>query len=243
MEETWNGFRRLDFTFEGRSAILVLPEKQDKWGNFAMKTEYWDAFPGTEIALLKEGFALAYLKNANRWATPEDCHVRARFVRELSERYGLRDRCVPVGMSCGGAHAVQFAGLHPECVQALFLDAPVLNFCSCPAYLGRQDRLDGALEKEFFAAYPEMTRPQLLSFPWHPINRAPVLTDRQIPLCLVYGTEDQTVPYLENGALLEEAYRAAGAPLLVVPCTCRGHHPHGLPDPAPIVRFLLEHTR
>ena len=165
MEETWNGFRRLDFTFEGRSAILVLPEKQDKWGNFAMKTEYWDAFPGTEIALLKEGFALAYLKNANRWATPEDCHVRARFVRELSERYGLRDRCVPVGMSCGGAHAVQFAGLHPECVQALFLDAPVLNFCSCPAYLGRQDRLDGALEKEFFAAYPEMTRPQLLSFP------------------------------------------------------------------------------
>lgn len=77
MEETWNGFRRLDFTFEGRSAILVLPEKQDKWGNFAMKTEYWDAFPGTEIALLKEGFALAYLKNANRWATPEDCHVRS----------------------------------------------------------------------------------------------------------------------------------------------------------------------
>ena len=57
---------------------------------------------------------MAFLRNQTRFATREDCDAKARFAHFLRENYGLRDKCVPVGFSCGGAHAVNFCGAYPE---------------------------------------------------------------------------------------------------------------------------------
>ena len=102
------------FLFEGRDCIIVFPDTSDENRNWIIKTEYWSAFPDTEKAFLKRGFHLLFMGNTNRWATPEDCHARARFAKFVAEHYHLREKCVPIGMSCGGAHAVNFAGLHPR---------------------------------------------------------------------------------------------------------------------------------
>jgi len=240
---TWNGYRQINFTFEDREAILVFPEKADEKHNWALKMEYWTAFQGTELALVERGFHLAFLKNHNRWATPEDCAAKARFVHYLHKTYGLRDKCVPVGMSCGGAFSVNFAGWHPECVAAMFLDAPVVNFCSCPAYMGGADRLSNAWENEFVKAYPGITRSRLLNFYAHPINRADVLVRHRIPIAMCYGTQDSSVPWEENGQLLVDRYQEAGAPIAVFVRNFEGHHPHGLKDPTPVAEYIIEHTR
>ena len=63
-ESTWHGFRRLDFEFEGYPAILVLPDVPHKARRLAVKMEYFDAFPATEIAMLKAGYHLAHIKTA-----------------------------------------------------------------------------------------------------------------------------------------------------------------------------------
>ena len=56
MKETlWNGFKRIDFEFEGREAILVFPKIPDNNKNWLIKTEYFDAFPELEIELVKKG--------------------------------------------------------------------------------------------------------------------------------------------------------------------------------------------
>ena len=144
-------------------------------------------------------------------------------------------------MSCGGAHAVNFAGYYPELVSCMYIDAPVLNFCSFPAKLG-DPVCESIWQNEFIKAYPNTSRSDLLYFDPHPLNRTRALIENRIPVLMVYGTEDGTVIYEENGALFAEAY--AGTDLLtVIKVECRGHHPHGLiEDNTPIVDYIVKHS-
>lgn len=128
----YHGYERLDFTFEDRYAILVFPNKPLEEKKWLLKTEYFDAFPSFELEMLNRGYYLAYLSNKTRWFEQDDAHSKARFAQYLQKEFGLHQKCLPVGMSCCGMHAVYFAAEHPEFVAALYLDAPVLNLLSCP---------------------------------------------------------------------------------------------------------------
>lgn len=226
MEERWNGFRCEKFEFEGKSAIIVFPKGETTHGNWLLKTEYWDGFPQTEIEMLKRGFHLAYVQNETRFATVSDCGRKARFVDYVSEKYGLRDKCITVGYSCGGAHAVNFAGYFPEKVCLIFIDAPVLNFCDYPGRLPG-GKCEAVWENEFIHAYPNITRAGLLNFENHPINRTGALKEAKIPIIMLYGEEDKTVIYEKNGKLLEIEYEACPELLTVIKRPLQGHHPHG----------------
>ena len=57
------------------------------------------------------------------------------------------------------------------------------------------------------------------------------------PVFLVAGDSDTTVPYEENGALLAEKYKKAGAPITVVIKAGCEHHPHSLDDNTPIIEW------
>lgn len=240
-DRTWNGYEYLEFQFEDRDAIIVFPKQVRPGKPWALKTEYWNAFPDVEVRLLAQGFHLAYVKNKNRWFTQEECDAKARFVRYVAKQYDLNPKCVPVGMSCGGGYAVKFGGLYPELVSCMFIDAPALNFCSIPGKIGNS-YCESVWEKEFSKAYPGLQRHQLLGFSGHPICYADVLVAHRIPILLVYGAEDRTVIYEENGKLLEEAYRECGL-LRTIRVPARGHHPHGLiGDNQPIADFILAHA-
>ena len=236
----WNGFERLDFEFMGREALLIKPSKPDVGKHYMIKTEYFGAFPEAEIAMLHRGWHLAYIKNLNRWGVIEDQDTRAEFCKFLTEEFGLASKCIPVGMSCGGLHAVCFAARHPELISALYLDAPVMNMLSCPMGFGDAVFNQGMLD-EVCAAYG-VTPTDMLSFRMHPIDRMGVLMEHRIPVIMVAGDADDVVPYHENGALLEAAYRRHGLEIEVYIKPGCGHHPHGLADPSPIVNFMLSHA-
>lgn len=244
MGELWYGFEKKEFTFEGRRAVLVFPKQADAEKNWTLKTEYWDAFPEVETALLENGFHAAYLENTSRFATPADCDAKARFADFLQQEYGLNPKCVPVGMSCGGACAVNFAGRYPEKVRCMYLDAPVLNFCDYPGRLGNAE-CESVWEKEFVKAYPGITRARLLSFDNHPLHYVDVLKEHRIPILMLYGVEDQTVFYHANGALMEPEYEDCKELLTVLPRMAQGHHPHGgfAKDQQAVVDFILRHSK
>lgn len=238
-ESLWHGFKRIDFVFEGRNAILVFPQKPNNNKNWLFKTEYFDAFPGFEIEMLERGWHLAYVQNITRWCLDEDLDLKKQFALYLSREYGLYEKCVPVGMSCGGMIGVKFAAKYPEHVSALYLDAPVMNLLSCPAGLGKADN---SLMPEFVQA-TGMELAQLISYREHPIDKMHIPLQKKIPVILVYGDSDEVVPYEENGYLLEKYYRENGGTIVTIGKAHCGHHPHGLDDNAPLIDFVEKYCK
>lgn len=235
-ESIWNGYRRLDFTFEDKEAILVIPNEPREDGKWLFKTEYFGAFPSFELAMLNRGYHVAHVKNTTRWCLDEDTERQARFAKHLHESFGLYEKCMTVGMSCGGMQSIYLGAKHPEVVSALYIDAPVCNLLSCPCGVG--DATD-ALYAEFTAATGK-TRSDMINYRRHPIDYAPALVENRIPLYIVAGDSDKTVPYHENGALLAAYYREKGGILFETVKAGCDHHPHGLEDLTPLIRFAEE---
>ena len=222
MQEMWNGYKRIDFLFEGREAILVVPNEANAERGWLLKTEYFGAFPSFEVEMLSRGWHLAFIKNVTRWCLDEDLDLKRRFADYLRTEYGLSDKCVPVGMSCGGMIACKLAAKYPELVSVLYLDAPVMNLLSCPAGLGLAG--DGMMPE--FTRATGMTLRDLICYREHPMDKIPDLIAHGIPVVMVYGDSDDVVPYTENGAMLEAQYRRAGVELLTIGKQGCGHHPH-----------------
>ena len=233
----WNGFERIDFLFEGRPAILVFPKDENKCNKWMLKTEYFDAFPQFEIDMVSRGWHLAFIANKTRWCLDEDLDLKARFADFLKEEFGLYEKCVPVGMSCGGLIGTKFAAKYPQKVSCLYIDAPVLNLLSCPADFGIGK---GGLFEEFTQA-TGITKSQLICYREHPIDKMHILLENGLPIILVAGDSDSIVPYCENGAILEKFYKENGGEIEVYIKPGCEHHPHGLEDTTPIINFVMKH--
>ena len=234
MKMNLRDYQIIEFTFEGREAKLICPV--NPVGRLVLKMEYWDAFPDVEAMLVDRGYHLAYLKNTSRFAPREDCDAKARFIRFLASEYNLSCKCVPVGMSLGGAHAILFAGLYPELTACIYLDAPVVNYCCLHSCRIGSDT--PVWEREVQAIYPGLKHYQLASFPGNPVLMIDTLVENRIPVVMCYGGQDASVEYRDHGALLEEAYEGTDL-MKVFFVSLRGHHPHGLlEDNSPIVDYI-----
>ena len=234
--EGFDGFSKEEFLFEEHPAVVVLPGTNKEGASPLLKCEYWNAFPALEEEMLRRGHALLYILNDDRWAREEDLVRKARFVRSAAEKYGLSARTIPVGMSCGGQIAVKFASDFPELVSVMYLDAPVMNYVSCPLGAGVGEKLPGGVE-EILEAWG-MTVSQLISFRDMPMDRIGALIEKKIPAALIAGDSDRTVPFSENGVWLEKAYRATDIPFYFELKKGCDHHPHGPTDTGRLADFL-----
>ena len=233
-EIEWRGFCGYAFELEGLGAKLIKPNCKPN-GKWLLKTEYFEAFPATEIEFLNRGWHLAYNENYNRWAEDLDLQRKSKFLEYIPKTFGLAEKCVLVGMSCGGLYAVKLASLNPKRIQGIYLDAPVMNLLSCPGNLGKGN----GVSFEEYTHFTGRTLVDMLSYREHPIDKMHILAENKIPVVMVSGDTDMTVPYDENGALLEKLYKEKGLPIDVLIKKGGDHHPHGLENPR-IVADLIE---
>ena len=233
----WEGFSGVEFEYDGMPAYLIRPSGASN-GKWAYKTEYFGAFPETEKELLRRGYHIAFNKNINRWGEPYDLSRKIEFMRLVSREFGLSSKCSMVGMSCGGMYAIKLAALVPELVSCLYLDAPVVNFLSCPFGLGKA--IDTIREE--YVRITGRDIPEMLAYRDHPLDKIPTLAKHNIPVILVAGDSDKVVPFEENGALIEAYYRREGCPIEVYIKPGCDHHPHGLDDPSIVADFIDKHS-
>lgn len=246
MEELWNGFEIKSFDFEGKNAFIVFPQPGTANGRLAMKMIYWGAFPdAAEIDLLKKGYHLCYVDHDFRWGVDADLDRQASFVQYVTKEYKLQQKIVCVGMSCGGLTAIKFAAKYPQLVAVMYLDAPVLNFMSCPCGFGEGNPLvdEGCNGiEEILNALNMDSISQLICYRDMPMDKIPELVRHRIPVVMVAGGSDPVVPYHENGIMLQKAYEENGLDFaLYIKPEC-AHHPHGLEDPTPVIAFIEDHT-
>ena len=242
MEKWRDRYNMERFSFEGRDALIVFPEKADAKRRWALKTEYFSAFQELEEKLVESGFHLAYLKNNNRWGTPDDLAAKRRFAGMLREKYSLNEKCMPVGMSCGGLHAIKQAAAYPEMVSLLYLDAPVVNLLSCPFGLGSRGTgiSESAKQEALDALGLDMSG--LIAYRDHPLDRLHALISNRIPALLVWGEADTVVPFEENGKHVYDAYKGTGIPFMAQSKPGCDHHPHGPADMEAALSFILEYA-
>ncbi len=221
----WQGFCGVQFDFCGSVAKVIKPNVKPN-GKWALKTEYFDAFPSLQIELLNRGWHLAFQKNDNRWATEIDLVRKADFIRFVSGQFSLEPRATLIGMSCGGMYATLLAGRNPELVDVLYLDAPVLNLLSCPCDMGIGE---SGLYEEFYK-FTGITKSEILSYRNHPIDYLNVLIENDVGVVLVAGDSDKVVPYVENGEVLLHYYQKHGGRISHFVKEGCNHHPHGFED-------------
>ena len=229
-EDMWQGYRRTKFDFGGRTAWIVEPSVAPRDGMPWTWTLQWaEAFVDrTGVPdLLKRGFHHATIDLFDTRMDEAGLAAAAAFQKFLVEDLGLAPKANLVGMSWGGFFATRYAAAHPANVAKLYLDAPLLCFDGFKLDIGpwaARRPASGA-----WADDPEM-----------PVNKAERLAAAKIPVLLLYGGEDQTVPAKLNCERVLPRFKAAGGTVDVIRRDLFGHHPHGLdPDKTrPIVDFF-----
>ena len=221
------GFKCVNFIFENKKARIILPniEKNGRW---TIKTEYSDAFMDTEIELLNRGYCCAFLENDSRWGLKADLERKQRFIEFMIKEYSLENKCALVGMSCGGLMAMKQAAYKSDNICCLYLDAPVLNYMSCPCGFGIGEALGGGSGvDEILRDLNMKSISELLIYRDAPMHNIEKLKETKIPVILIAGDSDKVVPYCENGIMLEKEYENSDIPFYLYIKEGCDHHPHG----------------
>lgn len=234
---TWRGFERIDFEFEGHACILVRPEQAAEGNPWVWRAEFFDAFAQADEAMAKNGWHVAYVKLSDRYGCPSAVEDMESFRKFMVSEYGLSEKPAIFGFSRGGLYTVNYALTYPEHTGKIYIDAPVLDIRSWPGGKGNGIGSENCW-LECMECYG-LTEETAGTFDKNPLDRAEELAKTGIPVIMVAGGADDVVPYDENGEIFVQRFRAAGGVIEEYVKPECGHHPHSLEDPAPIVEFLM----
>jgi len=237
----WKGFVRHDRVVDGRAAIVVLPRSAARGRPWIWRTEFFGVFDWVDLALLEAGFHLAYIDVTDMYGAPRALDHMDRFYEVLRQTYRLSPKVVLEGFSRGALFALNWAIRRPTQTQCLYLDAPVCDFRSWP---GGKGRAPGSPEDwtRLKASYG-LTEDQAAAYAGNPLDNLEPLAAAAVPILAVYGEADLDLPIEENVLVLLARFRGLGGEILTIGKPGVGHHPHSLEAPAPIVDFILAHSR
>jgi len=233
----WNGFARYDFQVEQFSVLVVVPQKIAAGKPWIWHGEFFGHKPDLDIALLKKGFHIVYMRVPNMLGSPEAVEHWNLFYRELTEKYGFAKKVALVGLSRGGLYCYNWAAANPEKVACIFGDAPVCDFKSWPGGKGKGkgSKIDW---QRVLDRYGFKNEEEALSYKKNPVDNLAPLAKHHVPLLHVYGEADDVVPWDENTGVIASRYRKLGGRIDLIAKPGVKHHPHSLHDPKPIVEFI-----
>ena len=234
----FHGFKGVNFTLDGDiKAKVVFPKKANPEKRWIWRARFFGHEPQLDIALLERGFHVAYCDVSNLYGSPKAVERWNKFYAYFTG-LGMHPKPVIEGMSRGGLISYNWAKSNPDKVSCIYADAPVCNFTSWPGGKGNGPGSKGDW-KRALDAYG-FTEEQAMAFKGNPIDGLEVLVKAGIPLIHVCGADDKVVPMSENTDILAKRYKELGGTIEVISKPGIGHHPHSLPNPEPILNFILE---
>ncbi len=237
----WHGFRRYDFAVDGKPVLVVAPDAPADGRPWVWHGEFFGHKPDPDIALLKQGFHVVYMRVPDMLGCPRAVQHWNAFYKELTHKYGFAKKAALVGLSRGGLYCYNWAAANPEKVACIYGDAPVCDFKSWPGGKGKGkgSPRDWKLVLETYGFKNEA---EALAYDKNPVDNLEPLAKAGVPLLHVYGDADDVVPWDENTGVIAERYRKLGGSITLIAKHGVGHHPHGLDDSTPIVEFIARHA-
>jgi lysophospholipase L1-like esterase/pimeloyl-ACP methyl ester carboxylesterase len=237
----WSGFDRHDFEVDGKSVLVVTPKTVAPGRPWCWHGEFFGHKPAPDIALLERGFHIVYMGVPDMLGSPQAVAHWNAFYKELTEKYGFAKKAALVGLSRGGLYCYNWAAANPDKVACIYGDAPVCDFKSWPGAFGKGKRSDRdwqlVLERYGFKNDDEAK-----AYPKNPVDNLAPLAAAKVPLLHVYGDADEVVPWDENTGIVAERYKKLGGHITLIAKPGVKHHPHGLDDSTPIVKFIWDNT-
>lgn len=228
----WNGFERFDFELEGIPCIVVKPEKINSGNPWLWRARFFGAFPNLDIAMLKEGWLLAYIDVVNLYGSEEAMRRFDLFYDFLTGECGFGVKPALEGFSRGGLPVFNWACKNPGKVCCVYADNPVCDFKSWPGGLGTGP--GSAPDWERCLKVYNLTEEEAKLYAKNPVDTIHIIKENGTPVIIVYGDADEVVPVAENTLLMLKAYPE-------IKSICKNgclHHPHCLEEPGPIVEFI-----
>jgi pimeloyl-ACP methyl ester carboxylesterase len=232
----WQGFRVHSFDIEGRTAILVEPDKACPSRIWAWKPEFFGAFPGLELELLRRGIFVFYLDLPDHYGCPEAVRVGDLAYAKVIESHALHRRTSFIALSRGGLFAFNWAAANPDKVACIYADNPVCDFKSWPAGWGSGP--GSALDWQTCLARYGLDEASARQYAANPIDHIPVIAGHKISVLHVIGDKDDLVPVEENSGIIKSRMGELGGDYREIVRHGQGHHPHGLDDCSPIADFF-----
>lgn len=236
----WNSLNRVDFLYGEREATIVAPTRPAPGRPWIWRARFFGHGPQVDLALLRNGFHLAYVDVINLYGSPKAVTIWDGFYAILTKEFGFARKVALEGMSRGGLIVYNWAALHPDSVSCIYADAPVCDIRSWPGGLGT-----GTGSPEDWARCLNvhgLDEDTVRRFTGNPIDKLTPLAEAGVPLLHVCGQADMAVPVAENTRILARKYRGLGGHICVVLKPNCAHHPHCLENPTSIVDFILKHT-
>ena len=236
--ESYHGYECVVFTWKGRDCKIVKPKLANKEHRWIWRARFWGHEPQTEIALLELGFHVVYCDVAELLGNKEAVDTWNAFYDMLAQG-GLHKKAVMEGMSRGAVYVYNWAAENPTRVACVYVDNPLLDLRWWPARQYRENAPDKTEWEAFKKNYGFSTDAEALVARVGPIDKVPQIVRGNYPMLHVCGDADEAVPIETNTLLFAEKVRAVKGNITVLIKPGFKHHPHSLPNPTPIVDFVL----
>jgi hypothetical protein len=227
-------------TIEGKTLNLKVPAEAAPGKPWLWVGEFAGHLRSLEDALVAQGWHVAYVNVSNQFGSPAAMAVWEKVYEELHGKRGLAARPALLGISRGGLYVNAWTRMHPDRVSVLYLDNGVCDIRSWPGGFQLTEKGGGSkgdwnrYKTEFtFATDEEAVEKSI-----RPTDGLAAAIKNGVFLISVHGTADRTVPYVDNAKPVVDFWEKSGGRFKVFPKEGGDHHPHGLPDPAPLVELL-----
>ena len=220
--------RTVKLEYNGYVATIILPEVPN--GKWIWKTEFLYAFDAAECELLKDGYTRVYYQISDKFGSYNAVRLMHDFHKFVVKEFGLCEKAILFGFSRGGLYAFNYALFYPECVEKVYLDAPVLDMNTWPP----KDSND---QKMMFEEYC-LNEESFKNFRGNPVDNFAEYFSHKIPTLLVAGCADEVVPFEANAGKMIEFCKENEIDIVsYLKPECK-HHPHSLEDVSPIIEFV-----
>lgn len=218
-----------EFTFDRHDSKVVKPKWSAKGHPWVWRARFWGHEPQTDIALLERGFHIVYCDVAELLGNTEAIGSWNDFYKMLTTA-GLGKKAVLEGMSRGGIYIYNWAAANPNKVACTYADNALLDLKYWPdlAILKKDFNLKSAAE--------------IGSLKASPIDKVDQIVKGNFPMLHLSADDDEAVDPSKNTLLFEQKVKALGGSITIIHKPGFKHHPHSLPNPTPIVDFILKAT-
>lgn len=228
------GFQSFNFQAANASCKIVRPKVAAKGSPWIWRARFWAHQPQFDIAMLERGYHIVYCEVGALFGASDAVNRWDEFYK-VALQYGLHKKVVLEGMSRGGLIIHNWAVANPEKVAGIIGDNPVMDFKSWPAGFGTSKGSASDWEK-CKKVYGFKSDDQAKAYKLNPVDTVAQLVAKNVPILYLVGDQDKVVPGNENGLLAAKQHKD----IQLITKAGKGHHPHSLPNPSPIVDFALQ---